>query len=1074
MRSKTFRKYIALILTLVTVFSTLSMAQPVSAATSTTYDFNGVDFDTSLRTNNLGSGVSTTASAPAGYTDSVMSGKGATYVSVGVDFPMPIDTSKIISVKVKMYVKEYTLSGTPYLRVISTGESTGNNLPYFSKQFVGELGGTFNDWVELDITEGLNVVTKDQNGYLDRFVIGYRVYGAEEATVYYDSITIVHENGLFVGQGDASIDVYDFNGEDFETPSDTNKYVNASEYFAKKLNAGDSAPAGYQDSVYAVKNGVYCASWIKFNGKLDLSKITSIKARIYIESYTATGSANFRVFGKGDATYVSQNHNGPYDQWFELDLLNILKDSQVIKNGDGTIDKFLLSFRTYGTTTIYFDSIIIEGENYFTPFTAFETAIKNVKEDISGQAPGTTPSWFVYFDHSAIETLPGTAWETQWENVKVLINNKEHNLILKNSGGNCMFTEIGYSILSTDTSFAKIDIIAGNYVSNDGTANLQLTSDFTFYIYDGDVWNNASSVDYTVEITFERIDAASQVLGGKWDMYPAPYNAAQTPGTPWQSRWLNVSYEIDGVTYTGELERAADEQGLYLMVPNTHLSPTADGAVVTIKAGTYAAKVNGDPSIRVTKDFTFYVIKGTPVTEFDFDAPEFTETVYNCVDQESYTVTDADTVTIDGETYKRGDTFAEIGTHTLTYVAYNREYTRKLVIWSVGEVNDNEEIDARDIIRFKRYQAGQVTLTESAMLGADMNCDSTINEEDLALIRRMMVLMEGFLVLYPQYGAEALLPSEQVATLENAYDLTANATDAMKNGTALYHRKPLTLKWVSPEKTAEYNVHVATKEDFSDELVHKATGTQYTLSNLLPATTYYWKLSVGNVESEVFSFVTADTARTLTIDGVDNTRDIGGYDALGGTTMKYGMVYRMGTLDDITQEGKYQMLTVLGVKTDLDVRTPGEGTAGTGSPLGANVNYFNYNAPYYWNKLIASEYREALLGEIRVFANQENYPIAIHCSVGRDRTGTVLFLIEGLCGMSKSDLFFEYELSILSSIGGATNANVQDLMGNMEIMYTNIQAYAPNGTFAEACEAFMLNIGITQEEIDSIKDILTD
>ena len=100
---------------------------PASAATTTTvYDFNGTDFGTSLKTNNIGTGVSLVkdGSAPSGFTDAVMSGTGAAYVSVGVDFAKPIDTSKVTAIKVRMYVPTYTLTGTPQLRILSSHENT--------------------------------------------------------------------------------------------------------------------------------------------------------------------------------------------------------------------------------------------------------------------------------------------------------------------------------------------------------------------------------------------------------------------------------------------------------------------------------------------------------------------------------------------------------------------------------------------------------------------------------------------------------------------------------------------------------------------------------------------------------------------------------------------------------------------------------------------------------------------------------------------------------------------------------------------------------------------------------------
>ena len=260
MKKRNFRKLLAFALTLCMLFSILPSSYPVSATTTaTTYDFNGVDFNTTLKTNNLGNGASLTTSAPDGYTGSVMVGSGSTYVAVGVNFPLAIDTSKIASVKVRMYVASYSISGssTPQLRVISATESTGD-APYSSNAFISELGGAFDQWVELDITDGVkNKAAKDSDGFLDRFVVAYRAYGASDATVYFDSITFSYEGDMFVAAGPMSVDVYDFNGTDFSTPTKTNNYVNNNAYFAKSVNDTSAVPTGYTDGVYAVSSGTY-------------------------------------------------------------------------------------------------------------------------------------------------------------------------------------------------------------------------------------------------------------------------------------------------------------------------------------------------------------------------------------------------------------------------------------------------------------------------------------------------------------------------------------------------------------------------------------------------------------------------------------------------------------------------------------------------------------------------------------------------------------------------------------------------------------------------------------------------
>lgn len=920
-----------------------------------------------------------------------------------------------------------------------------------------------------------------RRGKLDRFVIAFRVYGQESPTVYYDSLSITYDGTLFIQEEpETTGDVYDFDGNAFNIPTATNSVISSTDYLSSSVSDTSQVPSGFSDGVYTASHKIYSSTWVQFNGKLDLSKITSLRVRMYISSYTLESGKTpaFRIFGS-NASYVQQLHDGTYDQWFELELLSLLQNDSVSKNGDGTLSKFLLALRAYGTTdpTVYYDSIIIEGTDYYTEISTENYTVctpTTLLENISGKSTDLE-RWDAYFSTSDNAALPGTPWVTQFTNVNVTINNKEYYFNFWRADDSYgLFIDMWYATLPGDTSYAKIVIKAGTYDASDGSGGIIIENDFTYYLYNEDLWNSPPPADFTVDVSFEKISSASSVSGSDWNLYPTPYNAALTPGTPWTSSWANVAYEIDGISYTGTMKRANNSEGMYLSVPGTQLSPAADGVTFTIKAGSYVANATGDPGICITEDFTFYIIKGSPTTEFDFDDPAFIETVYCDVDNASYVVTDADTVTIDGKTYSQGDIYDTIGTHTLTYTMYNREYSRTLVIYRIGESGDTENVDVIDLMRIKRHLAEMTTLTESGKWGADMNSDGEITKADVSLHRKMLVMGSGMLILCPESGITALKPSEYVADLETDYDLTASATAAMKNGTELYHRSPLVIKWLSAENVSEYKVYVGTKADFSDALIHTTNKTQYTLINLLPATTYYWKIAAGDVESDVRSFTTADTIRTLTIDGVDNTRDIGGYDALDGKKMKYGMVYRSATLDDITTEGLYQMNTVLGIKTDLDVRTPGEGTAGSGSPLGSNTNYLNYDAPYYWDKLVSDSYRAAIIGEIKAFANEDNYPIVVHCSVGRDRTGTLLFVIEGLCGMSKSDLFLEYELSFLGRIGGGASANVPQMMNYVETMYQNIQAYAPEDTFAEACESFVLSLGITQEEIDTIRDLMTE
>jgi hypothetical protein len=189
------------------------------------------------------------------------------------------------------------------------------------------------------------------------------------------------------------------------------------------------------------------------------------------------------------------------------------------------------------------------------------------------------------------------------------------------------------------------------------------------------------------------------------------------------------------------------------------------------------------------------------------------------------------------------------------------------------------------------------------------------------------------------------------------------------------------------------------------------------------------------------------------------------------------MVYRGGKLEDITARGKWQFLYGLGIKTDLDLRTPGEGGAGSSSPVSSSLNYVNIDGRYYVESCtgifgINSEAGKAFIAEeIRVFTNPNNFPVYIHCSLGRDRTGTLVFLLQALCGMEERDLIMEYELSIFSVTGTLDNGNPAS---SIIATYDYINNNFAGDSFAKKTENFLLSIGITAEEIATIRSILVE
>lgn len=98
-------------------------------------------------------------------------------------------------------------------------------------------------------------------------------------------------------------------------------------------------------------------------------------------------------------------------------------------------------------------------------------------------------------------------------------------------------------------------------------------------------------------------------------------------------------------------------------------------------------------------------------------------------------------------------------------------------------------------------------------------------------------------------------------------------------------------------------------------------------------------------------------------------------------------------------------------------------------------------------------------------ANENNYPMYMHCTYGKDRTGTVCYLLQLLLGVSEEDAYKEWELSVL--LDGRVDYD------SMEKYISTLKTL--NGdTMQEKVENHLLSIGVTQTEIESIRRILLE
>ena len=292
-------------------------------------------------------------------------------------------------------------------------------------------------------------------------------------------------------------------------------------------------------------------------------------------------------------------------------------------------------------------------------------------------------------------------------------------------------------------------------------------------------------------------------------------------------------------------------------------------------------------------------------------------------------------------------------------------------------------------------------------------------------------------------------------------------------GVDKYAPAPLVIEWEKVDGATSYKVKLSENETMTNPDEHMTFETKVTIEDLYSATDYYYQVSTKVDDtlylSDVIKITTADIPRTISVDSVTNTRDFGGRLTVDKKyRVKQGIIYRGANVDEISSEGKRKMVVDYGIKTDLDLR--GKSKV---SPLGSNINLVSVSSGQYVNALDYDYWYPALRKEILTFANPNNFPIYVHCAIGRDRTGTLCTLIGALAGMSEQDIMRDYEFTFFSVVNG----DVSDAAHYAEKMWKVIdwlKAY-DKGTLQENTMEFMRErLNLKQSDLNKIRsNILT-
>jgi protein-tyrosine phosphatase len=174
--------------------------------------------------------------------------------------------------------------------------------------------------------------------------------------------------------------------------------------------------------------------------------------------------------------------------------------------------------------------------------------------------------------------------------------------------------------------------------------------------------------------------------------------------------------------------------------------------------------------------------------------------------------------------------------------------------------------------------------------------------------------------------------------------------------------------------------------------------------------------------------------RLLPLEGGKNFRDLGGYRTRDGHAVRWGLLYRSGAMDRLT-DADFRYLSKLGVRTICDFRSTEERQAAPVRwPAGETPRIFaddyrldtlggmDFRAAGGWTgdqarDAMAAQYPlmlERFNGQYRRMFDQllaGGAPLAFNCSAGKDRTGVAAALLLTALDVPRETVIEDYLLS---------------------------------------------------------------
>lgn len=267
----------------------------------------------------------------------------------------------------------------------------------------------------------------------------------------------------------------------------------------------------------------------------------------------------------------------------------------------------------------------------------------------------------------------------------------------------------------------------------------------------------------------------------------------------------------------------------------------------------------------------------------------------------------------------------------------------------------------------------------------------------------------------------------------------------------------------------------------------------------------YYEVACNDRRGTGVPVVTESTEprRHLALEGSYNVRDVGGYPAAGGRRTRWRTLFRADSLHALPKPAQAELMGY-GVRTIVDLRHPSE-VAALPNVLAASSDVRYVNAPLItersagrklfgrggslakwlgrrdggsslaplelvYRRIVDNQQPElrAVLAEL---ARPAGFPMLVHCTAGKDRTGVVIGLALSIAGVPAETVANDYALSsqfLVSEVWRTYQTPLEsppdymlNLLGHLDRTYGGAAAYARH-------------LGLAQPDVDAIRETLLE